>query len=164
MQLLTPELGLIFWQLVVFLGLVFVLGKYAWKPILSSLNEREQSIQDALDLAKKARQEMAELKAGNEKLLAEARAERDSIIKQAKETSDKMIADAKNNSLVEAKKIIDDARQSIQNEKVAAIAQIKKEVATLSLEIAEKVLRSELSDKKSQEKLVNDLVADARLN
>lgn len=164
MALLTPELGLIFWQIVVFLGLVFILGKYAWKPILSSLTEREQSIQDALDLAKKTRQEMADLKSGNEKLLAEARAERDSIIKQAKETSDMMIAEAKNNSVVEAKRIIEDARQAIQTEKTAAIAQLRKEVATLSLEIAEKVLRTELADKTAQEKLVTSLIADARLN
>ena len=164
MALLTPELGLIFWQIVVFLGLVFILGKYAWKPILSSLTEREQSIQDALDLAKKTRQEMADLKSGNEKLLAEARAERDSIIKQAKETSDMMIAEAKNTSVVEAKRIIEDARQAIQTGKAAAVAQLRKEVATLSLEIAEKVLRTELADKTAQEKLVTSLIADARLN
>lgn len=164
MQLLTPELGLIFWQIIVFLGLVFVLGKYAWKPILSSLNEREQSIQDALDLARKTREEMSQLKSDNEKLLAEARAERDSIIKQAKATADGMIAEAKNAASTEGKKLIEDARTAIQNEKALASAQLKNEVAKLSLEIAEKVLRNELSDKKIQEKLVNDLIGQARLN
>ena len=164
MQLVTPSFGLIFWQLVFFLGLVFVIGKFAWKPILAALDERETSIQDALDLAAKTRTEMAEMKAGNDKLLTEARAERDSIIKQAKEVSEKMIADAKHEASEVGKIEIEKARKAIQDERATAVASIKKEVATLSLEIAEKVLRGELSNKTSQEKLVSDLIADARFN
>lgn len=164
MELITPQLGLIVWQLFFFLILVFVLGKFAWKPIIAGLKEREASIQDALDLAAKTRQEMAQLQASNEKLLAEARAERDQIVKSAKETGDKLIADARNAAAEAGKTETEKARKAIQDEKVAAMAQIKKDVATLSLEIAEKILRKELADKPAQEKLVSDLVADARLN
>jgi F-type H+-transporting ATPase subunit b len=164
MNLITPQFGLIFWQLVFFLGLVFVLGKFAWKPILSSLKEREQSIQDALDLAAKTRAEMQALQAGNEKLLAEARAERDRIIKLAKDSGDKMIADAKNEAAEAGKAEIEKARKAIQDEKVAATAQVRKEIASLSLEIAEKVLKNQLSDKSAQEKLVSDLLTEARFN
>ncbi len=164
MGLVTPQLGLIIWQLVFFLGLVVLLSKFAWKPILGALEERETSIQDALDLAAKTRAEMAEMKAGNEKLLTEARAERDGLIKQAKEASEKMIADAKNEAAEAGKVELEKARRAIQDERIQAVASIKKEVATLSLEIAEKVLRGELSNKATQEKLVSDLIADARFN
>ncbi len=164
MNLLTPDLGLIFWQLVVFGLLFFILSKYAWKPIIASLNERDQSIDDALQLAAKTRQEMAELKAGNEKLLAEAKAERDTLIKEAKATGEAMIADAKLAAAAAAKAETDKARVSFENEKIAAIAQLRKEAASLTIDVAEKVLRKELADKKSQEQLVSDLLADAKLN
>ena len=164
MELVTPQLGLIFWQLVFFGILLFLLAKLAWKPILSSLSEREHQIQSALDLAEKTRADMAKLQADNQQLLTEARAERDSILKAAKESADRIIAESKDKATVEGKRIIEDARETISNERAALVAQMKKEVVTISLEIAEKVLRKELSDKSAQEQLVADLAKEARLN
>ncbi|AYQ31277.1 F0F1 ATP synthase subunit B [Runella sp. SP2] len=164
MELVTPQLGLIFWQLVFFGILLFLLAKLAWKPILSSLSEREHQIQSALDLAEKTRADMAKLQADNQQLLAEARAERDSILKAAKESADRIIAESKDKATAEGKRIIEDARETISNERAALVAQMKKEVVTISLEIAEKVLRKELSDKSAQEQLVADLAKEARLN
>ncbi len=164
MDLITPSLGLIFWQLVFFLLLVFVLGKFAWKPILASLREREQSIEDALELSRKTRAEMAELKASNDQILIEARTERDAIIRQAREAADGLIAQSKADAAEAGRKELDKARKAIQDEQAAVVAQMKKDVAVLALNIAEKVLRKELADKKAQESLVSDLVADARMN
>lgn len=164
MDLLTPDIGLLFWQLVVFGLLFFVLSRFAWKPITASLKEREQNIQSALDMAEKTRAEMAKLQADNQKLMAEARAERDVILRGAKETSDRLIAEAREKASEEGKRILEQARESMQTERQALVAQLKTEVVDLSLQIAEKVLRKELSDKKAQEKLVQDLVAEARLN
>jgi F-type H+-transporting ATPase subunit b len=164
MELLTPAVGLLFWMLVVFGILVVILKVAAWKPILNGLKEREQQIQGALDLAEKTRAEMAKLQADNEKLLAEARAERDSILKVAKESGDRVIAEAKEKAQAEGKRIIEDAREAINNERAAIVSQMKKEIVTLSLDIAEKVIRKELGDKTSQEKLVSDLVKEAHLN
>lgn len=164
MELVTPQLGLIFWQLVFFGILFFLLAKFAWKPILSSLNEREHQIQSALDLAEKTRADMAKMQADNQQLLAEARAERDSILKAAKESADRIIAESKDKASVEGKRIIEDAREAINNERVALVAQMRKEMVTISLNIAEKVLRKELSDKPTQEKLIADLAQEARLN
>ncbi len=164
MDLLTPDLGLLFWQVIVFLGLFLILRAFAWKPITDSLHERENNIQSALDLAEKTRLEMTALKADNEKLLAQARSERDIILRGAKDASDKMIADSREKAEAEGKRILEQARESMNNERQALIAQMKKEVVTLSLDIAEKVLRKELSDKSSQEKLVSDLVANSHLN
>lgn len=164
MELLTPSIGLLFWQIVAFAGLFFLLRSFAWKPILSSLKEREDNIQSALDLAEKTRAEMASLKADNEKLLAEARSEREAILRGAKETADKMVADSRDKAEVEGRRILEQARESMQNERQALVTQMRKEVVTLSLDIAEKVLRKELGDKTAQEKLVTDLVAKSRLN
>lgn len=164
MDLITPSFGLIFWQLVFFLLLVFVLGKFAWKPILASLREREQSIEDALELSRKTRAEMAELKASNDQILIEARIERDAIIRQAREAADGLIAQSKADAAEAGRKELDKARKAIQDEQAAVVAQMKKDVAVLALNIAEKVLRKELADKKAQESLVSDLVADARMN
>ncbi|GAB4017968.1 F0F1 ATP synthase subunit B [Spirosoma koreense] len=164
MDLLTPDLGLLFWQVVVFLGLFLILRTFAWKPITESLSERENNIQSALDLAEKTRLEMTSLKADNEKLLAQARSEREAILRGAKETADKMVADSREKAEAEGKRILEQARESMQNERQALIMQMKKEVVTLSLDIAEKVLRKELSDKSAQEKLVTDLVSQSRLN
>ncbi|GAB3563059.1 F0F1 ATP synthase subunit B [Spirosoma luteolum] len=164
MDLLTPDLGLLFWQVVVFLGLFFILRKLAWGPITSSLTERENNIQSALDLAEKTRVEMVALKADNEKLLAQARQEREAILRGAKETADKMLADTRERADAEGKRLLEQARETMNNERQALVQQMKKEVVTLSLDIAEKVLRKELSDKSSQEKLVSDLVANSRLN
>ncbi|MBD2701790.1 F0F1 ATP synthase subunit B [Spirosoma sp. BT702] len=164
MDLLTPDLGLLFWQVIVFLGLFFILRAFAWKPITDSLNERENNIQSALDLAEKTRLEMTALKADNEKLLAQARSEREAILRGAKETADKMLADSRDKAESEGKRILEQARESMQNERQALVQQMKKEVVTLSLDIAEKVLRKELSDKTAQEKLVTDLVTNSNLN
>ncbi|MEA5425839.1 F0F1 ATP synthase subunit B [Arcicella lustrica] len=164
MDLITPGLGLIVWQLVIFGLLFFLLSKFAWKPIMASLQEREQSIEDALSLAAKTRQEMAELKAGNEKLIAEARAERDRVLKEAKEASEAMIAQAKAEAQKAGAEEIEKARAAFNQEKVAAVASLRKEAASLSLEIAEKVLRNQLADRAAQEALVTSLLADAKLN
>lgn len=164
MELVTPQLGLIFWQLVFFGILFFVLAKFAWKPILSSLSEREMQIQSALDLAEKTRAEMTKMQADNQKLLAEARLERDVILKAARDASEKMINGAKDKAQAEGKRLIEDAREAITNERVAVVAQMRKEMTTISLDIAEKILRKELSDKPSQEKLVAQLIGEANLN
>jgi F-type H+-transporting ATPase subunit b len=164
MDLLTPDIGLLFWQVVVFLVLFLLLRAFAWKPITESLHEREDNIQSALDLAEKTRSEMTALKANNEKLLAEARAEREVILRGAKETADKMLAEARDKAESEGRRILEQNREAMQNERQALITQMKKEVVTLSLDIAEKVLRKELSDKATQEKLVTDLVSNSRLN
>lgn len=164
MDLLTPDFGLLFWQLVVFLGLFLILRIFAWKPITESLTERENNIQSALDLAEKTRLEMTALKADNEKLLAQARSEREVILRGAKETAEKMVADSRDKAEAEGKRMLEQAREAMQNERQALVAQMKKEVVTLSLDIAEKVLRKELSDKSAQEQLVSDLVSKSRLN
>lgn len=164
MELLTPAVGLIFWMLVVFLLLVFILRKFAWKPIINGLNDREREIQEALDLAVQTKAEMAKLKSDNERLIAEASAAREKIIREAKEASDRMIAEAKDKAIAEGQRMIESARETIRNEQNAAFASMKQEIATLSLQIAEQVLRRELSDKASQEKLIADLAASARLN
>ncbi len=164
MSLITPDAGLIIWSLLIFGILFFLLTKYAWKPIVNSLSEREQSIEDALSLAANTRKEMLELKAGNEKLLAETRAERDAILKQAKEISEKIVLEAKTTAQTVAAQETEKARIAFAQEKNLAVASLRKEAASLSLEIAEKVLRNQLSDKTAQEKLVSDLLSDAKLN
>ncbi|GAB3967958.1 F0F1 ATP synthase subunit B [Spirosoma terrae] len=164
MDLLTPDIGLLFWQVLVFLILFFILRSFAWKPITDSLHERENNIQSALDLAEKTRVEMTALKADNEKLLAQARSEREAILRGAKETADKMVAEARDKAAVEGQRILAQAREAMQNERQVLVTEMRKEVVTLSLDIAEKVLRKELSDKPAQEKLVSDLVSNARLN
>ncbi|MFN4144224.1 MAG: F0F1 ATP synthase subunit B [Runella sp.] len=164
MELLTPAIGLIFWMLVVFGILVVILRVAAWKPIMNGLREREQQIQSALDMAEKTRADMAKLQSDNQKLLEEARAERDSILKAAKESADRIIAESKEKATIEGKRIIEDAREAINNERAALVSQMRKEIVTISLDIAEKVLRKELSDKTTQEKLVADLAKEARLN
>lgn len=163
-SLLNPSPGLIFWQLVVFGLLVFILWKFAWKGILSALKEREGDIEGALRMAEETRAEMAKLKSDNDKLVAEAKKERDLIIKEAKEAADKMIAEAKDRAIEQGNKIMEDAREVMTQERVKMMSQIKKDVASLSIEIAEKVIRKELSDKSTQQSFVSELVADAKLN
>lgn len=160
MSLLTPNPGLIFWMVIIFLVLVFILAKYAWGPIIKGLDEREQEIQGALDLAKKTKEEMAQLKSDNERLIVEANAARDRILKEAKEAADRLIESAKEKATAEGNRMIENAREVIENEQAAAVSQMKKEIATLSIEIAEQVLRRELSDKAAQENLVADLLKD----
>lgn len=163
-SLLNPSPGLIFWQLVVFGLLFFILWKFAWKGILSALKEREGDIEGALRMAEETRAEMAKLKSDNDKLVAEAKRERDLIIKEAKEAADKMVAEAKDRAVEQGNKIMEDAREVMTQERVKMMSQIKKDVASLSIEIAEKVIRKELSDKATQQSFVSELVADAKLN
>ncbi len=164
MDLITPDLGLMFWTGLVFLLLMFVLTKFVWKPILAAVNSREQSITASLELAEKTMNEMKALQAQNEDLLKEARAERDSIVKDAREIATKMVDDSKNTAKVEAEKIINSAREAVNNEKTAALAEIKTQIAILSIEIAEKVVKGELSSVDKQKELSERLAADFNLN
>ena len=157
------SIGLFFWQTIIFIFLILLLKKYAWKPILDAVNEREQGIKNALLSAEKAREEMASLKSDNEETLKKARLERDGLLKEAREIKQKLIDDAKNEANVEAKKIIIQAQETIESEKNAAIIDLKNQVADLSVEIAEKVLKEKLSDDKSQMNLVKELVKDVTL-
>ncbi len=158
------SIGLFFWQSVLFIGLVFLLKKFAWKPILDSVNDREEGIKNALDSAEKAKLEMQNLQADNQKLLKEARAEREAMLKDARDIKNKMIEDAKEEARVEAGKLVTQAKASIQSEKKAAIAELKGQVANLSIEIAEKVVREELSNKDKQVQLVESMLGEATLN
>ncbi len=162
--LTEPGIGLIFWTSIVFLLLVFILGKYAWKPILSAIKTREQGIDEALKSAEKALNDMRELKAANEVILNQARAERDSMLKEARETKEAMLAEAKQKANAESDRIMSTAREQISNEKNAAISELKKQVAILSIEIAEKILKTELSNDEKQKALVSNLMKDVNLN
>lgn len=164
MDLINPGSGLIFWQLFGFLGLLFILIKFAWKPMLAALEERESSIENALKSAEKARNEMASLKADNEKLLAEARLERDVILKKAQEASVKMIEDAKNEANKVAAAQIENAKAVIETEKKAALTEVKNQVAILTIEVTEKLLRRNLADEKAQKALVDEFVKEIKLN
>ncbi|MDC0388896.1 F0F1 ATP synthase subunit B [Flavobacteriaceae bacterium] len=157
------SIGLFFWQTVIFVCLIFLLKKYAWKPILDSVNEREEGIKNALLSAEKAKEEMASLQSDNEQTLKKARLERDGLLKEAKEIKQKLIDDAKNEASAEAKKILIQAQETIKSEKNAAIVDLKNQVANLSVEIAEKVLKEKLSNDKSQMELVKELVKDVSL-
>lgn len=156
--------GLFFWQTLIFVGLIFLLKKFAWKPILDAVNEREEGIKNALQSAENARKEMQNLQADNNRILQEARMERDSILKEARELKEKMIADSKNESQLAGQKMIEQAKAAIESEKNAAMAELKAQVSNLSLEIAEKLLKEELSNKEAQVKLVEKMLGDAKLN
>ena len=158
------EFGLFFWQIIIFVGLIYLLRKFAWKPILDAVNEREEGIKNALLAAENAKKDMQNLKSDNEKLLAEARAERESMLKEAREIKEKMIADAKLEAQSQGEKMIEQAKAAITSEKNAAMADLKNQVSSLSLQIAEKVLRNELTDKDSQAKLVEKMLGEAKLN
>ncbi|WP_282786417.1 F0F1 ATP synthase subunit B [Flavobacterium croceum] len=158
------QFGLFIWLLVIFVGLIFLLKKFAWKPILDAVNTREEGIKNALLSAENAKKEMQNLKADNEKLLAEARAERDALMKEAREIKEKMINDAKVEAQAQGEKLIAQAKATIEGEKNAALADLKNQVSTLSIEIAEKVLKEELSNKEAQTKLVDKLLGEAKLN
>jgi F-type H+-transporting ATPase subunit b len=164
MDLVTPGIGMIFWTTVFFLILLFILGKFAWPSILSAVRARNESIRKSLDSAKKAREEMAQLQADNEKILAEAKAERDEMIKEARDVKDAIIAEAREKAAEDASKLLKNAKEAIKNEKLAAINEIKEQIATLSIDIAEKVLRQTLSAEKEQKKLVDKLIDDIDLN
>jgi F-type H+-transporting ATPase subunit b len=160
MELVTPDFGLLFWQLLTFLTVLFVLSKFAWKPIIGGLKEREESIENALSEAKKAQIEMANLKADNEKLLVEARKEREKMLQEAHHMSSSMIQDAKERASRESQVLIDNARAEIEISKEAALAELKNYLAATSLSIAEKVIRRNLSTDASQQKLVEELLAN----
>jgi F-type H+-transporting ATPase subunit b len=164
MDLVTPGIGLVFWMLLSFSIVLFLLKKFAWKPILEMLKKREDSIERALTEANEARKEMDKLKADNEKILSEARAERDTILKEARELKDKIVNDAKDQAGKEANKIINDARNEIQHQKAEAMNEIKNLVADLSVDIAEKILRKEFADKKNQEEFVQSVLKEINLN
>ncbi len=164
MELLTPGTGLIIWQTFVFLLLVLLLARFAWKPILSSLKEREQSIQSALDTAEKARAEMTRLQADNEKLLKEAREERDKMLKEAREVTNRMKEEAQLDAKKAADKIIDDARAAIQIEKQAAMKDVRTQVAMFSLQVAERLIKKNLSTDKAQKELVEEFIKDIKVN
>lgn len=156
--------GLFFWQILLFGLLLLLLKKYAWKPILNALNDREEGIQNALDEADKARQEMTELKSSNDQILKEARAERETLLKDARKVKNQLIADAKDEANIQANKIIEQAKVTIHHEKSAAIDELKNKVAEWSVEIAEKVIKEELSNKDKQVKLIEKMLDDATLN
>lgn len=164
MELVKPEIGLVFWMFVTFLTVLFLLRKFAWKPILGILKDREESIQNALDSAKKAKEEMAALQASNERILNEARAERDALLRDAREMKDGIIAEAKAKATKEGERMVAIARETINNEKMAAITELKNQVAMLSLEIAEKILKEELSSPEKQKTLVKAYLDDVNLN
>ena len=154
------SLGLFFWQTLLFVALLLLLKKFAWKPILDAVNERETSIKDSLSAAEKARDDMEAVQADNKRILKEARAERDALLAEAKTASVQIVNQAKEDAKAAADKITAQAQETIQNEKVAAINELKGQVASLSIDIAEKVLQTELKDKATQEQLVTQLVKE----
>ena len=156
--------GLFFWQLIILVVLILLMVKFAWKPIMNTITEREEGIKDALLSAENAKKEMMALKSDNQKLLDDARAERDMMIKEATAIKEKMIADAKSEAQTQGAKMIEQAKATIESEKNNAVAEIKNQVSTLSLDIAEKLLKEELSNKESQTKLVEKMLADVKLN
>lgn len=157
------SIGLFFWQSIIFIGLLFLLKKYAWGPILSSVNERENSIKDALKAAKDARSEMENLQSDNQRILKEARAEKEALLKEARSIRSEIISTAKEDAKDEAQKILIQAQQAIQNEKRTAINELKDQVGSVALEIAEKVIRKELDSKGKQMDLVNEILKDTEL-
>lgn len=164
MGLVTPNPGTIFWMLIIFGIVLYILRKFAWKPILNALKDREESIASALNSAEEAKREVADLRADNDKIIAEARQEKNIILREAKEMKDKIIAEAKEKTMQETARSIELAQRQIQSEKDAAINDLKKQVAELSVMIAEKVLKKELTNKTEQEKMVDGLVDDIKLN
>ena len=164
MDLITPAFGLIFWQTIIFLIVLFVLGKFAWKPILGALQSREDSIDEALKSAEKAKEDMANLKTDNEKLLAEAKLERDKMLKAAAKLGEDLKDQAKEDARLIGDKMIDDAKASIESEKNEAIKEIKDQVVELSIQITEKLLKKNLSDDKSQQELIQGYMKDIKLN
>ena len=164
MELVTPGIGLIFWQTVTFIIVLFLLSKFAWKPIMASLRQREDSIESALRMADQAKLEMQALKADNEKLLQEARIERDRILREASEAGNAIIEQAKARANEEGSRMVANARQAIENEKNAALTEVKNTAATLSIEIAERILKRELANPQAQQALVNDYIKEVNLN
>lgn len=164
MELLTPHFGLFAWTLLAFLIVLFILKKFAWKPILSALNERETKIAQSISAAENMKQEIANMKAENDMLLAQAREERSQMLKEAKEAKEKMINEAKDKAKEEAAKIISDANAQIQQSKNRAITEVKNQIGLLTVGIAEKVIKKILSDDKEQQEYIQKLTSDINLN
>ncbi len=164
MELVTPSYGLLFWTGLTFCLLLFVLARFVWKPVLNAVNARSQKIDEALQEAEKARQEMKNLHAENERILKEAKAERDSIIMEAKEAGTKMIEEARDKAKIEGAKLIESARLAIQSERNAAIADMKAQIATFSVEIAENIVKESLSSDEKQKSLANKMAEELKLN
>jgi len=164
MELITPGIGLLFWMLLSFSLVLIILKKFAWKPILGALKDRQNSIEQALQAADRAKEQMAKLQSDNERILAEARLERDKLIKEAREMKDQIINDARLKAGEEGNKMIEAARQAIQNERTAVVEQIRQMVANLSVDIAQKLLLRQLEDDKSQKELIEKVLNQTKLN
>lgn len=164
MELVSPGIGLIFWMTVAFLALLFILGKYAWKPIMKALKEREISISDALNAAELAKEEMKMLQLSNEELMKEARNERDILLAETRKIKESILEEARLKANEEANRIINSAKESIHYEKMAAMTELKNQLADLSLEIAKKILQKELSDPQKQETYVKELLVNVKFN
>lgn len=164
MNLVTPEFGLLFWQTLIFFIVLFILAKFAWKPIVQALEERENVITDALGAAENAKEEMKKLQADNEKLIQEARMERDKIMKEAQSAANSIITEAKEKATDEADRIVHNAKALIETEKNAALSEVRNTAASLSLQIAERLLKKNLSNDDSQKALVNEYIKEAKLN
>ena len=164
MELINPGIGLIVWMTLAFAAILFILGKYAWRPIMTALKERESTIHDALNSAEKAKEEMLKLKFSNEELLQEAKNERDAILATARKIKESIIDEAKQKASEEANRIIVSAKESIENEKMAAITELKNQLAEFSLEVAGKILKRELSDPEKQEEYSKELMKDVKFN
>ena len=162
--LVTPDVGLVFWSSIAFLVLLIVLGKFAWKPIMKAIDEREQGIEEALSKAEKMKTEIAQMASENEALLQKAREERATMVKEAKETADKMLAEAKDKAKGEYDRIVADAQAAITQQKNAALTEVKNQVGALVIEVSEKVLRRELSNKTEQENFIKELAGSVKLN
>jgi len=164
MELVTPGIGLVFWMLLSFTIVLIILKKYAWGPVMKALKDREESIENALKSAEKAKDQMAQLQADNQKIINEAKIERDKLIKEAREVKEKIINEAKGQATIEANKLVETARANIQTEKNAAINEIKNQIAVFSVDIAEKILSRELADKDKQKDLIDNLLKEINFN
>lgn len=164
MQLVTPGIGLLFWMLVSFSLVLFVLGKYAWKPIMKGIHQREDTIEKALEAANEAKKEMLKLKAGNEQLLRDAKDERDALMRDARKLKEAILDDARQKANEESERIIENARENIQFEKMAAINELKNQIASISIEIAEKLIGKELENKEQQQQLTEKLLNEVKIN
>ena len=164
MEIILPEFGVIFWTVVAFLIVWYILRKFAWKPILTMLETRDKSIENALNSAESAREEMASLKSENEKMAKKARVEREQMLKEARESQNKILAEARESAKVEAAKLIEKARRDIKAERENAFLDMKKQLVEYSVEIAEKILRNELQDPNNQKKMAEQYIEDIKLN
>ena len=164
MQLVTPGIGLLFWMLVSFSLVLFVLGKYAWKPIMKGIHQREDTIEKAFEAANEAKKEMLKLKAGNEQLLRDAKDERDALMRDARKLKEAILDEAREKAHEEADRIIENARENIQFEKMAAINELKNQIASISIEIAEKLIGKELENKEQQQQLTEKLLSEVKIN